>query len=173
MNYKHTLAYKEYMRNYMREYSQRPEVKVKEKSRRANYRSQSDVKIARKVYLKMYRQTDKFKTRTRFYYHNSGQKEKQRNYRSRPEVRSRYNSISSVAQGKRRLRVPMWQTADEKKQIQLFYQFCPIGMAVDHIVPLCGKMVSGLHVLSNLQYLTPEENSRKRNHYPVSGRPKE
>jgi hypothetical protein len=49
---------------------------------------------------------------------------------------------------------------EETKQI---YLNCPLGYQVDHIIPLNGENVCGLHVPWNLQYLTPEENYRKRN----------
>lgn len=56
-------------------------------------------------------------------------------------------------------RVPPWFCYEEVRQ---FYIDCPEDMVVDHIAPLRGKNISGLHVLENLQYLTFEENSRKR-----------
>ena len=62
-------------------------------------------------------------------------------------------------------RIPVWMTKDELNMMRLFYVKCPEGFDVDHIVPLQGRNVSGLHVLSNLQYLTKEENGRKANKF--------
>ena len=55
----------------------------------------------------------------------------------------------------------------DQEAIEDFYKNCPEGYHVDHVIPLCGKKVSGLHVLENLQYLTSEENQRKGNKYDV------
>jgi hypothetical protein len=62
-------------------------------------------------------------------------------------------------------RIPVWMTKDELKMMRFFYINCPEGCDVDHIVPLQGENVSGLHILSNLQYLTKEENGRKGNKF--------
>jgi hypothetical protein len=59
--------------------------------------------------------------------------------------------------------IPPW--ADMKK-IQAFYtEAKKAGLVVDHIIPLQGKLVSGLHVETNLQLLTASENSKKHNKF--------
>lgn len=59
-------------------------------------------------------------------------------------------------------RMPKW--ADIRK-IQEIYNNCPDGYHVDHIVPLQGINVCGLHVEHNLQYLTAQENLQKGNKF--------
>lgn len=70
-------------------------------------------------------------------------------------ARSREQHISQKA-------TPAWA---DKNELNRTYAQCPPGWHVDHIVPLRGKGVSGLHVPENLQYLPAQENYAKRNHY--------
>jgi hypothetical protein len=53
----------------------------------------------------------------------------------------------------------------DQKGITEFYERCPKGYHVDHVIPLQGKYVCGLHILSNLQYLPALENQQKHNYH--------
>lgn len=65
---------------------------------------------------------------------------------------------------------PKWLTSLHFQQIQIFYDSASaltkefgVPMEVDHIIPLKGKNVSGLHVPWNLQVLFMHENRQKSN----------
>ncbi len=59
--------------------------------------------------------------------------------------------------------VPVWLTEEQHYEIIKIYKERPKGYHVDHIIPLNGKNVSGLHVPWNLQYLLAVDNLRKGN----------
>jgi hypothetical protein len=55
---------------------------------------------------------------------------------------------------------PAWTDLQKIKEI---YARCPAGYHVDHIHPLNGEYVCGLHVPENLQYLPALDNIKKSN----------
>ena len=71
-------------------------------------------------------------------------------------------------------RTPKWLTKEQYKEIEQFYidaeyltQYTKVKFEVDHIIPLQGKNISGLHVPGNLQILTEAENMSKGNKFNV------
>jgi hypothetical protein len=57
---------------------------------------------------------------------------------------------------------PKWVDIGKLMEV---YKACPTGYHVDHILPLQGRLITGIHVPSNLQYLTPIDNSIKHNKF--------
>lgn len=67
-------------------------------------------------------------------------------------------ALSSKYLADKHKRTPKW--ANHRRIVEI-YKRCPPGWHVDHIYPLRGREVSGLHVEHNLQYLPPVLNMRK------------
>jgi hypothetical protein len=87
---------------------------------------------------------------------------------------SRVNCNNAKRRAAKLLRTPAWLTPEDHEKIQDFYLMAKymeittgIKHHVDHIIPLQGKNVSGLHVPSNLQILTENENKTKSNKYLI------
>lgn len=71
-----------------------------------------------------------------------------------------------------RSRAPRWLTREQRCEIREFYrrardytELSGSPYHVDHIVPLCGRNVSGLHVPWNLRIVPATENMRKGNRW--------
>lgn len=73
-----------------------------------------------------------------------------------------------VASKRNKARIKERTPKFDQNGIDAFYRNCPPGYHVDHIIPLNWVLVSGLHVLSNLQYLPAKDNLRKNNTYNTS-----
>lgn len=77
--------------------------------------------------------------------------------------------IGNLARKKRtKLQTPLWARRGViMRRMTEIYRKRPDGYEVDHIIPIKGKIVSGLHVPWNLQYLPIKENRKKRNSFII------
>lgn len=127
-----------------------------------------------KMLEKQRKQYFKFKDKNKQYrlehYQNNRNKylEYQKWYRQ--EFKGKCNAWKQQYKLDKIFRTPKWLTKDHKDQIAEFYikaelltKETGIEHQVDHIIPLRGRNVSGLHVPWNLQVLTYLENRSKSN----------
>ncbi len=77
-----------------------------------------------------------------------------------PKYKELVSFWSRSRQARKEERTPPWADLDKIREI---YLNRPKGYHVDHIIPLNGENVSGLHVHYNLQYLPAKENLSKGN----------
>ena len=88
-------------------------------------------------------------------------REKSRNWAKNNPAKTA--AMAAKRRAKKLQATPAWA---DLSAIAIFYeQADSLNMTVDHIIPLQGKNVCGLHVENNLQLLTKSENSRKRNRF--------
>jgi len=94
--------------------------------------------------------------------------------RSRLKNKARVNANKAFYRASKRNRTPVWLTEFDKLKIRCLYSIAAMlsrenkeEWHVDHIIPLNGKNVSGLHVPNNLWFIKGEENRLKNNKYEV------
>jgi hypothetical protein len=143
-----------------REYYLKNKQKVKDNVKK--HRATKEGAALKKVYDKKYRESSVgIEQRGTWVSQN---REKVNKYTSnwRKTNPGKANSYTQERRARKLQRTPSWsETAD----IREYYSDCPGGYHVDHVIPLAGKTVCGLHVLANLQYLTALDNLRKSNKF--------
>lgn len=90
----------------------------------------------------------------------------------REENKGKKNTDTAKRRAAKLQRIPKWLTKEEKGRISCYYQLAAMRTResgfdwhVDHIVPLRGDSVSGLHVPWNLRVIPAQENMSKGNRY--------
>jgi hypothetical protein len=117
--------------------------------------------IENKEYAKNYRVTDKDRV----------QKSKKKYVQS---TRANINSYSANRRAEKLQRTPKWLSDVDFDRIKNEYRLANIlskltgeSWHVDHVIPLKGKIVSGLHTPSNLRAIKGVENMKKYNEFKV------
>lgn len=134
----------EYLRVYRQRY--RAYLRERERERRATPEGRKAAAARLKRYRDKHR--DKVLAGHRDYYQRN--KHKRAVHRRGREDRMRHAT-------------PPWADLDAMKAI--YDKAKAARKVVDHIIPLSGKLVCGLHVETNLQLLTPRANSKKSNKF--------
>jgi len=90
----------------------------------------------------------------------------------RKENRARYNFLHAKRRAIKLKATPKWLTENDYALLLDYYVMAkelenifPWGQQVDHIIPLQGKTVCGLHTPNNLQILSVWQNQSKNNSY--------
>ena len=170
MSYSNFETKKEFYKRYYQEHKEAfKEYREKNKDKRNAYNRE---------YQKKYRENNKDKenARTLAWYHKNFEKIKEKKYARDKKWRSRNKGIINFHTNKRytvrKQRLPIWLTEENKLQIKAMYMLASsltkttgIQWHVDHIIPLQGKNVSGLHVPENLQVIQGSLNNMKSNKF--------
>ena len=84
--------------------------------------------------------------------------------------RDKVAALAAAKRAEKDMRTPKWLTKQDFADIRKFYalahelsQAYGFPWHVDHIIPLKGKTVSGLHVVDNLQVIPGSDNRKKSN----------
>lgn len=102
------------------------------------------------------------------YYKLNQEKIKQYQLTYKKQNPAKVNALSKKRKTSKKLRTPSWLTEIHFERIENQYRLASLLTKVtgqlhhvDHIIPLHGKTVSGLHTPSNLQVILAVENLKK------------
>jgi 5-methylcytosine-specific restriction endonuclease McrA len=129
-----------------------------------------------KAYSKTYREANKEKIKAKVKAYREANKEKFKalNKAYKQTNPGKVNALNMKRYAQKLQATPPWLTKKHLSEIQKWYKLAKDlqhlseePLEVDHIVPLQGKNVCGLHVPWNLQILPKSENISKGNKFPL------
>jgi site-specific DNA-cytosine methylase len=143
-------------------------VKKAEQNRKYREKNKDDLREKKKQYYLKNKESIRLKSKQNYEVNKEAYKERAKKWKK--DNAARHNALCMDRHVKKLKARPSWLTMIQLVQIQEFYEIAKarsyqtgIVHHVDHIVPLQGKNVSGLHVPWNLQILTASDNCSKRN----------
>jgi len=169
MPYKNIENYKAYIKEYRLKNKEIINKKAKiyyltnlekRKEYQLKYYSNNKNKIKQSKRLFYLKNIDKIKESQLEYHFNNKDKIKKTNRLYRLKKPHIHNALTAKRRATKLKATPKFANLNKIKEI---YNNCPKGFHVDHIVPLTSKLVCGLHVEWNLQYLPAKENLSKSN----------
>ena len=170
-------------KEYMKAYYQANKEKVKEQTK-AYYEANKEKRNAQKrEYYKKNKEElkasgkdwreankEKIKAYKKAWYKVNKEKKKAHDKAYKQANKGKVNALTAKRKASKLQRTPSWLTKEDLAEIEDIYRMAKrrsevegIEYHVDHIIPLQGRNISGLHVPSNLQILRATENLRKSN----------
>lgn len=145
-------------------------LKTRTMRRSPGTRTAEDKRAARRADYR--RHTERYKKNARDLYEKNKDKRLQQSRewkKNNPEAAALMSRMaSSKRNAKKKMATPPWLTDDQLALIRSIYEEAirltketGTPYEVDHIVPLSGKTVSGLHVPWNLRAIPAQENNRR------------
>lgn len=139
------------------------------------WRTDNPIRVQQHNKTQYSRFSEKIKAATRKYYAENADvlREKSRAYQK--THLHLYAKIKAKRKAAELKRTPAWLTEDDHWMMEQAYELAAlrtrlfgISFQVDHVLPLQGKLVSGLHVPLNLQVIPAKMNRIKSNRFEVA-----
>lgn len=122
-----------------------------------NYQRQEKIRTYQKSYRMQYEKTEVYRLQKKAYRENN---------------RHKLTAKTRKYQAAKLHRTPAWLTADDVWMLEQAYELAALRSElfgfqwhVDHVIPLQGVLVSGLHVPHNLQVIPAWDNRSKANKF--------
>ena len=151
----------EQVREVQRKWKQANPEQIRESNKR--YCAENAEKIAKKNQKWAKDNPEKRKAQNQKWAKDNPEKVKAKLQKWRQRNPGRAKADHAKRRAAKKQAMPAWLSKSQIGEIVQIYETCPKGWHVDHVIPLRGATVSGLHVPWNLKSIPASENLRKSN----------